>query len=215
MGYEIGNNLRLYKLKELGFNPKTILDIGAHTGQFYTWSKQVWPDAFIWMVEANDCHEKDLKKVISSDIDRYTIATMGDIEREVKLYTRKDKPHTQGASYYKETNYWDIPQLVMEIPKTLQTLDSMFTDDSIFDFIKMDTQGSELDIIKGGKGLCSKAKYILLEVAVTQYNDNAPLENEVITFMNDFGFSGELTIGEHYNGNKIIQKDIVFKNNKT
>jgi len=215
MGYEIGNNLRLYKLKELGFNPKTILDIGAHTGQFYTWSKNVWPDAFIWMIEANDCHEKDLKKVISSDIDRYTIATMGDIEREVKLYTRKDKPHTQGASYYKETNYWDIPRLVMEIPKTLQTLDSMFTDDSIFDLIKMDTQGSELDIIKGGKGLCSKAKYILLEVAVTQYNDNAPLENEVITFMDDFGFSEELTIGEHYDGNEIIQKDIVFKNNKT
>lgn len=214
MGYEIGNSLRLYKLKELGFNPKTILDIGAHTGQFYTWSKNVWPDAFIWMIEANDCHEKDLKKVISNDIDRYTIATMGDIEREVTLYTRKDKPHTQGASYYKETNYWDIPKLVMEIPKTLQTLDSMFTDDSTFDLIKMDTQGSELDIIKGGKDLCSRAEYILLEVAVTQYNDNAPLENEVITFMNDFGFSEELTIGEHYHENEIIQKDIVFKNSK-
>jgi len=179
MSYKLSNNLRLHKLKELGFNPNTILDIGAHTGQFYEWAKNIWPDAFIWMIEANDCHEATLKNLSS------------------------------------ETNYWDIPQLVMEIPKTLQTLDSMFTDDSIFDFIKMDTQGSELDIIKGGKHLCSKAKYILLEVAVTQYNDNAPLENEVITFMNDFGFSEGLTIGEHYDGNKIIQKDIVFKNNKT
>tara|TARA_B100000963_G_C22631243_1_gene675036 strand:+ start:731 stop:1378 length:648 start_codon:yes stop_codon:yes gene_type:complete len=215
MSYKLSNNLRLHKLKELGFNPNTILDIGAHTGQFYEWAKNIWPDAFIWMIEANDCHEATLKNLSSNTIDKYTIATMGDSEREVDFYTRKDKPHTQGASYYKETNYWDIPQLVMEIPKTLQTLDSMFTDDSIFDFIKMDTQGSELDIIKGGKHLCSKAKYILLEVAVTQYNDNAPLENEVITFMNDFGFSEGLTIGEHYDGNKIIQKDIVFKNNKT
>ena len=41
--YNQGEKLKLNKLKELGVNPNTILDIGAHTGQFYGWAKNVWP----------------------------------------------------------------------------------------------------------------------------------------------------------------------------
>ncbi len=210
--YKPGESIRLKDIKKEGFNPKTILDIGAHTGQFYGWAKNVWPNAFIWMVEANDCHEIALKNIVNNSNDKYTIATLGDSERDVTFYTRSDKPHTEGASYYKEANYWDIPQLVMEIPKTLQTLDNIFTEGSTFDFIKMDTQGSELDIIKGGQRICKKAEYILLEVAVIEYNEKAPLENEVILFMKDFGFEEFLIIGEHFHEGQLVQKDIVFKN---
>jgi len=210
--YRPGESMRLEDLKRKGFNPSTILDIGAHSGQFYRWAKNVWPDAFIWMIEANECHADILSNLTNQNNDKYTIATMGDVEREVNLYTRTDKPHTEGASYYKESNYWDIPQLVMEIPKTLQTLDNLFTEESSFDFIKMDTQGSELDIIRGGKNICRKADYILLEVAVVEYNEKAPLEKEVISFMKDFDFEDIMVIGKHTDGEKIIQKDIVFKN---
>ena len=212
MAYIEGEELNLNKLKDLGFNPSTILDIGAHTGQFYGWAKKTWPQAFIWMIEANSCHESKLKNIVENTNDQYTIATLGDIKRNVTFYTRKDKPHTQGASYYKESNYWDIPQLVLEIPKTLQTLDDMFTEDSKFDLIKMDTQGSELDIIRGGHNLCKKANYLLLEVAVIEYNEKAPLEDEVLSFMEDFRFENMGVLGKHTDGKQIIQKDILFKN---
>ena len=212
--YREGESMKLNSLKELGFSPKTILDIGAHKGQFYSWAKKVWPDAFIWMVEANDCHENILKNIVSSNNDRYTIATIGDKEREVNFYTRSDKPWTEGASYYKESNYWDIPHLVMEIPKILQPLDNLFTNDSHFDLIKIDTQGSELDIITGGKNICKKADYLLLEVALTEYNEKAPLKNEVMQFMENLDFENIMVIGEHidHEGN-FVQEDIVFKNN--
>ena len=213
MAYRPGESLKLDELKKIGFNPKTILDIGAHKGQFYNWAKDVWPEAFIWMLEANEYHENDLKNLISNTQDQYTIVTMGDIERNVNFYTRSDKPHTEGASYYKEANYWDIPQLVMEIPKKLQTLDNLFDEHSRFDLIKIDTQGSELDIIKGGLGLCKKSSYIILEVATIEYNIGAPMESEIVNFMNKIGFENMATIGEHVdNNNLVIQKDIVFKN---
>ncbi len=214
MAYRPGESLKLNELKKIGFNPKTILDIGAHKGQFYSWAKDVWPEAFIWMLEANEYHENDLKNLTLNNQDRYTIVTMGDIERDVNFYTRKDKPHTEGASYYKEANYWDIPQLVMEIPKTLQTLDNLFDEYSKFDLIKIDTQGSELDIIKGGFEICKKSSYIILEVATMEYNIGAPMESEIINFMDGIGFKSMITIGEHVdNNNLVIQKDIVFKNN--
>ena len=210
--YRPGESMRLEDLKRKGLNPKTILDIGAHTGQFYGWAKNIWPNAFIWMIEANECHEGTLERLTLNNNDQYTIATMGDIEREVNLYTRRDKPHTEGASYYKEAAYWDIPQLVMEIPKTLQTLDTIFTEDSQFDLIKMDTQGSEIDIIKGGKNLCKKSEYILLEVSLIELNEGAPTYKEILSFMEEYGFKEIMSIGEHYDNDKVIQKDIVFKN---
>ena len=211
--YKLGESMKLQDLKNLGFNPATILDIGAHKGQFYGWAKQVWPEAFIWMVEANTCHARTLEDVIQNTNDQYTISTLGDSEREVTFYTRSDKPHTEGASYYKEAAYWDIPQLVMKIPKKLETLDIVFTDESQFDLIKIDTQGSELDILTGGRVLSKKASYILLEVSLTELNEGAPTQDEVFLFMEKIGFEQCITIGEHYDGSGIIeQKDIVFKN---
>ena len=52
-------------------------------------------------------------------------------------------------------------------------------------------------------------------VSYIEYNDGAPSSEEVIKFMNDFGFSEKMSIGEHYNGDKIVQKDVVFVNNNS
>ena len=211
MAYRSGETMRLEEVRDLGINPTVILDIGAHSGQFYRWAKKTWPTSVIWMIEANEVHERILKNITLGTDDEYLIAVLGDEERDVTFYTRSDKPHTEGASYYKENAYWDIPQLVMQIPKRLQKLDNLF-EDMQFDIIKMDTQGSELDIIKGGKNLCKKASAIILEVSLVDLNEGAPTYDEVIGFMDDFGFEEKMSIGEHYDGDEIIQKDLVFLN---
>ena len=144
--------------------------------------------------------------------DQYTIVTMGDIERNVNFYTRSDKPHTEGASYYKEANYWDIPQLVQEETVTLQRLDDIFSDEKVFELIKMDTQGSELDILKGGENLVSRTTAVILEVAYMEYNLGAPTSDEVIKYMNSIGFEEAMSVGEHYEGDEISQKDLLFLN---
>ena len=140
--YRSGEIMRLNEVKELGINPTSILDIGAHSGQFYGWAKPVWPNSVIWMIEANHLHEDILKNLTDYNNDEYLIAALGDKEREVTFYTRSDKPHTEGNSYYEELNYWDIQHLVKKDKVTLQTLDDLFTDDTTFELIKLDTQGS-------------------------------------------------------------------------
>jgi len=215
MAYKPGETMRLEEIRDLDINPSTILDIGAHTGQFYGWAKRVWPDSVIWMIEANPLHERILRDITDNKDDQYTISALGDEEREVTFYTRKDKPHTEGNSYYKEVNYWDIPQLVQKDKVKLQKLDDLFTDDTTFEIIKLDTQGSELDILKGGKNICKRASVIILEVSNIVYNEGAPSSEEVIKFMNNLGFSEKMSIGEHYDGSEITQKDVVFVNNNS
>ena len=212
MAYKSGEIMRLNEVKELGINPTAILDVGAHTGQFYGWSKRVWPNSVIWMIEANHLHDVVLSNITVNTQDNYLIAALGDEERDVTFYTRSDKPHTEGNSYYKEANYWDIPQLVQEDIIKLQKLDNIFTDDTVFEVIKLDTQGSELDILRGGKNLCKKASVIILEVSYIEYNEGSPSSEEVIKFMDDFGFEEKMSVGEHYDEDKIVQKDLVFVN---
>jgi FkbM family methyltransferase len=212
MAYRSGETMRLEDVDKLGIHPTAILDIGAHSGQFYGWSKRVWPFVPVFMVEANPLHEEKLRNMTFYIDDDYLIAALGDEEREVTFYTRSDKPHTEGNSYYKEYNYWDIPQLVQESKVTLQKLDNLFEDDAVFDLIKLDTQGSEIDILKGGKNLVSKAKAVILEVSFIEHNIGAPTDKETIDYMNDIGFEERISIGEHYDKDIVVQKDLLFTN---
>tara|TARA_Y100000034_G_scaffold37920_1_gene46585 strand:- start:3291 stop:3932 length:642 start_codon:yes stop_codon:yes gene_type:complete len=213
MSYREGESMRLDEVKKFIINPVAILDIGAHSGQFYGWAKNMWPNSVIWMIEANHLHEQTLKNITQFTNDKYFMAALGDEEREVTFYTRKDKPHTEGNSYYKEANYWDVPHLIQESTVRLQKLDDLFDDDTVFEVIKMDTQGSELDILKGGKNLVSKASVIILEIAYTEYNIGAPTAEDVIKYMNEIGFIEKMSVGEHYDGDEIIQKDLLFLKN--
>jgi FkbM family methyltransferase len=215
VAYKPGETMRLNEVKELGIDPVAILDIGAHTGQFYGWAKNTWPISVIWMIESNEVHESTLKNLTINKDDEYLITALGDEEREVTFYTRKDKPHTEGNSYYKEANYWDVPHLVLESKRKLQRLDDLFTEGTEFELIKLDTQGSELDILKGGKNLVSKSSAVILEVSYVEYNLESPLAEEVIDYMKNVGFDIYIEIGEHYSNEPqwkdiIVQKDLLF-----
>ena len=93
--------MRLEEVRDLGINPIAILDIGAHSGQFYGWAKRIWPASVIWMIEANHLHEQTLRNITNNNDDEYLITALGDKERDVTFYISKDKPHTEGNSYYR------------------------------------------------------------------------------------------------------------------
>lgn len=211
MAYRPGESMRLNEVNKF-IQPESILDIGAHSGQFYGWAKNVWPNVPIFMIEANRVHAEKLKSLTQNNHDNYLITALGDLERDVTFYTRKDKPWTEGNSYYKESNFWDIPQLVLKSEITLKRLDDLFENSAVFDLVKIDTQGSEKDIIQGGINLVKKASALILEVSYIEYNEGAPTAEEVTDFVKQVGFVENMSIGEHYHEDKIIQKDILFLN---
>ncbi len=81
--YRSNKVMKLEEVEKLGIEPIAILDIGAHSGQFYGWAKNTWPDSVIWMIEANEVHEQELKKLTAGKDDEYLITTLGDKKREV------------------------------------------------------------------------------------------------------------------------------------
>ncbi len=71
--YRDGETMRLEEGRDMGINPNAILDIGAHTGQFYGWAKRVWPHSVIWMIEANHLHRATLNSLTQGKDDGYRV----------------------------------------------------------------------------------------------------------------------------------------------
>jgi len=194
--------MQLYKTQQY-FYPYRILDIGANIGQFHQLAKQTFPDSYVFSIEASNECEEYLKQIT----DQYYIGLLAKDNTEYNFYSRKDTDIGTGNSIYRELTSFYSDEQVKIIKKQGIKLDDLFEADSEFDLIKIDTQGSELDIIAGGIDLCKKAKGILLEVSLTQYNENSPLYDKVIQFMDDFGFKKTEILDENFIVN---QQDILF-----
>jgi FkbM family methyltransferase len=196
------------------FNPLSILDIGANKGQFHQLAKLNFPDSYIFSIEANPYCEAYLMQITKN----YVIALLSKIEAEQTFYLSKVNPVSTGNSVYRELtpHFSDEKSVAVKIHST--TLDKLFKDQK-FDLIKLDTQGSELDIIAGGLSLCKSAKGILIETSVYPYNAGAPLHDEVISFINSIGFFAveELDVKRksYIMDNvqvDVLQKDLLFLN---
>ena len=132
---------RLSFLKEKGLmKPKRILDIGAYKGEWTKMIKTLFPDSQFLMIEANH----DLENYLSKIGIPYKIELLSSENgKEVNYFKCKNYPHPTGNSIYLEnTDYVFEPEKSKAI-----TLDSLLSSEEKFDLIKMDVQGSELDII--------------------------------------------------------------------
>ena len=188
----------------------SILDIGANVGSFSKFCKQIWPSSNILMIEGNKNCEEDLAQTKIP----FIIELLGSSEKEVEFYTDPKNSKGTGASYYKERTFVYKNPVVEK--RTTKTLDEIIS--SKFDLIKIDTQGSELDIIVGGKKTISSAQAIILELPILEYNAGSPKISQIISQMDELGFSTMRIIDRHrwphndgtFEQNAIIQIDAIF-----
>jgi FkbM family methyltransferase len=188
---------------------KSVLDVGAHAGTFTFGCKQFYPDAYYYMIDGNHITEHYIG---NSGID-YKIVYLSDSIKETVVYKTTYNAFNTGDSLYREnTNYYSDDKLIKEVIKT-STLDEVFKNEVTFDFIKIDSQGSELDIIKGGLDMCKRAKIFLLEASVYPYNLGAPMFDELKDFMSSIGFTYYKIVSNIYhpeNHSILIQHDVLF-----
>ena len=201
---------RMLALKKTGFQPRTVLDIGAYQGHWAVTLQKHFPSSNLFLVEANPGHLPHLKK---SGFD-FTIALLGDKpKKSVNFYTTQPPYSNTGASIYKENTQAYKQSKIKKLPMT--TLDAIVKKHQLrnIDFIKLDTQGSELDILKGGLKTAKQAKYILLETQVTTYNQGAPHLPQVLQFMGKINFKLYDLTQIHYHQDKLSQLDLLFTKN--
>ena len=138
---------------------------------------------------------------------------MSDKSEEKTFYKSERMTGNSWDSFYREnTVYYNDENVIMEKVQTT-TLDEIFTNGETFDFVKIDTQGSELDILKGGLNTIRDTYAILLEVSLFEYNIGGPKKDDVVSFMNELGFNKQFVVSEIFHpfiSGQLIQQDILF-----
>jgi FkbM family methyltransferase len=198
---------RLEKLKASGVHIDRLLDIGAYRGEFSKAVDKVWGYVPTQQIEADERQREFIPSA--------TFALLGDANKEVDFYTLADGITTGSSIYRENTDYYKDPLI---IKKQMVTLDSLvdFNADWSNGLVKIDVQGAELDVLRGGHKFLTekKPRYILLECSIQQYNIGAPLVDEVIKQMKDWGYQPRAEFDLVYDANgEPLQVDLLFERN--
>jgi FkbM family methyltransferase len=200
---------RLSFLRDKGFEPKVIYDIGAHHGDWSLQIKEVFPKAEFFLFEANESNKPFLNKTAFP----YYLSLLGDEEKTVTFYANNS---TGDSIFCEQTRFYQEGKCVKKkLPMT--TLACIVAKNQIPkpDLIKFDVQGAEKMIIQGSKDVVKSAEVVILEAKILEYNKNAPLTYEIMTLMNNLGYSLLDILECHYlPSGELNEVDFLFvKNN--
>ena len=156
------------------------------------------------MIEAN----KD-KEVILKKKGKYIIELLGSEDnKEVNFFKCDDNRIDTGNSVYLENTSM---KFIPEVRKT-KKLSSVIDKDEKFDLIKIDVQGSEIDVIEGGKDIIKNSNFLIIEMSLQNYNEGAPKLLEVINNLNNNNFELIDIIDRNYRNDILVQIDGIFRN---
>lgn len=192
------------KINEFDISIENIFDVGAYRG---LWSLEVskYLDSKVnfYLFEPNEVHNKDLKRT-GFQFFNYLLS---DKETE-KIFFQSG---ATGDSYYPEYNsIINFKKLII----TTKTIDGIVNSNQNFlpipDLIKLDTQGSEIDILRGAVETLKKTKIVILECPILIYNLGAPKLNQYVEEMLKHSFVPFALTDIHILKGLLIQIDIAF-----
>lgn len=176
----------LKKLKNSGFEPKIIYDIGACVLNWTTEAKNIWSNARIVVFDAFD---KAIFLYKEQNLD-YVVGVLTDLDNKIVSYYQNDW-FPGGNSYYKEIGSPKSKELFNNyVVKTGYRLDTIVQKYNLPkpDLVKIDVQGSELDIMRGGLETINNAKHLIVELQSSNYNEGAPLVSESLPWIEKQGW---------------------------
>ena len=204
-------------LKDFKF--KTILDIGANEGQFADKMHSLFPDTIIYsfepIPEAFAQLTKNLKEI--KQVKGVNLA-LGDVAGEITF----NKNESSASSSFLEmadthVKSFDFAVKTQPIKVKVETLDHFMSKETI-DLpllIKIDVQGFEDKVIKGGEETIRKAKMVICEVSFTELYKGQLLFNDTYEIFRSLGFSyaGNIEQLRSPDTNRILQADAIFIKN--
>lgn len=172
-------HLALQKMAARGFHPERIVDVGSYHGDWSRMIKSIWPQAGLDMVEAN-LDKRPILEPVAQDL-KATLhfALLGPQDGEEVVFHVMES----GSSVLEENSPLDRRSET----RTMQRLDTVLNGGKI-DLLKLDVQGFELSVLRGGEETLKQCQAVILEVSLLEINKGAPLFAEVVGFMHERGF---------------------------
>jgi FkbM family methyltransferase len=170
----------LAHLASVGFQPKQIFDVGAYRGDFSQSCLNIWPGARIACFEALDSKVIKLKQLAetTSKVDVFQMLLGAESCDRVPLHEAET-----ASSVLVEHLPNSFPVSYHPMRTVDQVVQDTFKGQSP-DFLKLDVQGYELEVLKGAEKSLPGMQVILAEVSLLDIHQNVPLVADLIQWLN-------------------------------
>lgn len=175
----------LYHLKEVGFYPDLIIDVGAADGTPPL--QKHFPDSYFFWIEPLQEFEPALKKLQHHLNGNYLIAAVGKEESRMVLNVHQD---LHGSTMFNEMQGTHADGTQREVPVyTMNRLSGIYNWGRFSKvLLKADVQGFELEVLKGADQFLPAVDVIILEVSLFKFLKNSPDFAEVVDYMKNIGY---------------------------
>lgn len=179
-------------LRSLG-NLRLVVDVGANVGQFAIVARQTCPNARIISLEP-----------LARAADRLQLVFAGDPRHQICRIAASDRSGTATMHVSSSDDSSSLLSIgrrqVEEFPETAERatvdvrvarLDELpeveipVSDPSL---LKIDTQGNELQVLRGAEGVLDNIAHVLVESSFVELYDGQALASDVTRYMSDRGF---------------------------
>ena len=177
---EIGMGACLKGLASRNFHPRLVLDIGAATGEWTRLALGYWPRARYFLMEPLEERRTRLAELSREHSNvRFVLSAAGARSGELPIGIVPND--LDGSSFL----YTDVSRLV-----SVRAIDDLLISGEVEQpqFMKIDVQGYERNVLKGAEQTISNCPLILLECQLFPFEPSMWLVHESVAWMRDHGF---------------------------
>ncbi len=171
----------LMRLRDQGFTPKTVFDVGAYKGEFAALALDLWPLCRILCFEPLPDRQNDLNRFKNKHdgVEVYPYL-LGSSEKESVTLNCAETASSVLVEHYSKHNPIHCLQ---------RTLDSVSRVDHAPALLKLDVQGYELEVLKGAVETLAFVEVILAEINFLDIHIGVALHAEITAWLSDHGFA--------------------------
>jgi FkbM family methyltransferase len=195
---------------------RSVLDIGAHSGETARQFRSLLPDAFIHSFEPLP---EPFGKLVAAMADYQMFSAsqiaLGDKTEHVEMLQNEFTPSSSilpMANRHREE--FPFTEKTQRIAVEVKRLDDVANRLSLTPnlLVKIDTQGSEDRVIRGGEHTIKKASIVVVEVSFAKLYEHQPLFNDIYDQLRSLGFvyAGALHQLRSPRDGQPLQADAIF-----
>lgn len=175
----------LRRIAAAGVRPRTVFDIGVGYGT--PWLYAAFPQAHFVLIEPQKEFEPTLQDICRRLDAEYHLVGVGSTEQRLPIYRLLSSP--TGSSFLPPNadteERWGASEESGELH--VVPLDTYREQPGPF-FVKIDTEGFELEVLRGATRVLEQTDVVLMEVAISKRQQGEPDLIEIGALLKDHGF---------------------------
>ena len=192
-----------------------MLDVGANRGQFALLAARRFPRARIVCFEPLDGPRATLERVFA---DRARVRVVGTAlaaaARDSPMFvSRADDSSSLLAPTALQLSTFPGTDVVERLSLKTERLDALLDRDELDRpaLLKIDVQGTELDVLMGATGVLGEIDTILVECSFVELYAGQPLADEIVRFLHGQAFRLVSVASPYVDASgEVLQADLVF-----